>query len=202
MKTGTRTRTRSITHVLPLLLFALLALSCKTTEFGFKVININGMVYDFSNRPVPNYEISLGRKYKGSTDINGRFTLPRVPVGVYAISGHKNGYENYLEEVIVKDRGQIIYIRVPSQNQLLNMVDDALASNNFAVAGEMAERAFQIDGNNIETLFYNAAVSFRQQQFEKAVFFLELATDLGSKDFYIDKFLSILREKQNENQSN
>jgi len=200
-----KTNKKYITHVLLLLLFTFLALSCKTAEFGFKVININGMVYDFSNRPVPNYEISLGRKYKGSTDINGRFTLPKVPVGTYTISGCKNGYENYLDEVIVKDRGQIIYIRVPSQNQLLNMVDDALTANNFPDAEELAERAFQIDGNNIETLFYNATVSFRQQQFEKAVFFLKAATDLGSKDLYIDKFLSVLRELkelQNESQAN
>ena len=201
MKAGTR----KIRHALMLMLFVLLALSCKTTEFGFKVIDINGMVYDFSNRPVPYCEISLGGKYKGSTDINGRFTLPKVPAGTYIITGSKNGYENYLEEVIVKDRGQIIYIRIPSQNQLLNMVDDALTANNFTVAEEMAERAFQIDNNNIETLFYNATVSFRQQQFEKAISFLEAAVNLGSKDLYIDKFLSILmelRELQNENQAN
>jgi len=197
-----KTRTGNTTYALPLLLFSLLAFSCKTAEFGFKVININGMVYDFSNRPVPYYEISLGRKYKGSTDINGRFTLPKVPVGTYTISGHKNGYEDYLDEVIVKDRGQIIYIRVPSQNQLLNVVDDALAANNFPLAEEMAERAFQIDNNNIEALFYNAAVSFRQRQFEKAISFLEAAMDLGSKDLYIDKFLLILKELQNENKAN
>ena len=189
-----KTRTRYITHVLLLLLYSFLAFSCKTAEFGFKVMDINGMVYDFSNRPVPNYEISLGRKYKGSTDINGRFTLPKVAVGTYTIAGHKNGYENYNDEVFVKDRGQIIYIRIPSQNQLLNLVDDALAANDFAIAGEMAERAFQIDKNNIETLFYNAAVSFRQQQYYKAIYFLEAAVNLGAKDTYIDKFLSILRE--------
>ena len=194
MKIRLRTRTGNTAHALPLLLFSLLALSCKTAELGFKVININGMVYDFSNRPVPYYEVSLGRWYKGSTDINGRFTLPKVPFGTYTLSGHKSGYENYLDEVIVKDKGQIIYIRVPSQNQLLNMVDDALAVNDFPIAEEMAERAFQIDKNNVETLFYNAAVSFRQRQFEKAISFLEAAVDLGSKDLYIDKFLSILRE--------
>jgi tetratricopeptide (TPR) repeat protein len=185
-----------------LLFFSLLAFSCKTAEFGYKVININGMVYDFSNRPVAHYEVALGRKYKGVTDINGRFTLPKVPFGVYKISGNKIGYEDYHDEVIVKDKGQIIYIRIPSQNQLLNIVDDALTANNFTLAGEMAERALQIDKNNMETLFYNAAVSFRQRQFDKAVSFLEAALDLGSKDLYVEKFLSILRELQNESQAN
>ena len=85
------------------------------------------------------------------------------------------------------------------------MVDDALSANNFEVAEEMAERAFQIDKNNIEMLFYSAVVSFRQRQFDKAISFMEAAVNLGSKDLYIDKFLSVLielRELQYENQAN
>ena len=177
--------------VLPL---ALLSGSCKTAEFGFKVIDINGMVYDFSNRPVPHYEITLGKRYKGSTDINGRFTLPRVPIGTYKITGEKNGFENYSDEVIVKGRGQIIYIRIPSQNQLLNMVEDALVANDFVLAEEMAERAYQVDNNNIEMLFYYATVMFRQRQFNRAISFLEAAMDRGSRDLYIEKFLTVLKE--------
>ena len=172
--------------------------SCKTAEFGFKVIDINGMVYDFSNRPIPFYEVTLGRKYRGSTDINGRFTLQKVPVGVYTITGNKNGYEDYLDEVIIREKGQIIYIRIPSQNQLLNLVDDYLTANNFILAEEMAERAYQIDKNSIETLLYYAATMFRLNNYEKAVSFLEAAVDLGSKDIYINKFLSILKELNNE----
>ena len=168
--------------------------ACKTTEFGFKVIDISGMVYDFSNRPVNNYEIALGRKYKSSTDINGRFTLSKVPVGNYKITGYKNGFENYIDEIIIKDRGQIIYIRIPSQNQLLNIVDEALMANNFALAEETSERAYQIDKNNIEMLFYCATVAFRQHDYKKAISFLESAKSLGSKDLYIDKFITVLKE--------
>jgi len=178
--------------------FALMAISCKTAEFGFKVIDVNGMVYDFTNRPVPNYEISLGKKYKSSTDINGRFTLPKVPVGTYTVTGGKKSFENYSDEVIVKDKGQIIYIRIPSQNQLLNMADDALSANDFAAAQEMVERAYQIDHNNVEMLFYYATVKFRQREYGEAISLLESAKELGSKDVYVDRFLTVLREVQNE----
>ena len=176
--------------------------SCKTAEFGFKVIDINGMVYDFSNRPIPFYEVTLGQKYRGSTDINGRFTLQKVPVGVYAITGNKNGYEDYLDEVIIREKGQIIYIRVPSQNQLLNLVDDYLTANNFILAEEMAERAYRIDKNNIEALLYYATTMFRLKDYGMAVSFLEAAVNLGSKDIYINKFLSILKELNNEEKTN
>ena len=177
---------------------ALLLNSCKTAEFGFKVIDVSGMVYDFSNRPVPHYEIALDKRYKGSTDINGRFTLPKVPAGIYKMTGYKGGFENYSDEIIIKERGQIVYIRIPSQNQLLGLVEEALVLNDFTLAEEMAERAYQVDKNNLDMLFYYAVVMFRQRQFNKAFVFLKSAADLGSKDLYAQKFLTILKEMQNE----
>jgi len=180
---------------LPYAIFiAFLSFSCKTAEFGFKTTDISGMVYDFSNRPVFNYEVSLGKRYSGSTDINGRFTLSKVPFGSYKINGSKTGFENYSGEVVIKDKGQIVYIRIPSQNQLLALADEALAANNFALAEELAERAYQIDKNNVEMLFYYAAVSFRQNNYKKAASFLEAAVNLGSKDYYVQKFLSAIKE--------
>ena len=187
---------------LMVLTIAFIAISCKTAELGFKVIDVNGMVYDFSNRPVSNCEISLGKRHKSSTDINGRFNLPKVPVGTYTIIGNKKSFETYSEEVIIKDKGQIIYIRIPSQNQLLNLADDALSANNFAVAEEMVERAYQIDQNSIEMLFYYATVKFRQREYDLAINFLENARDLGSKDIYVYKFLTVLKEVQNAYRKN
>ena len=175
-------------------LAACLSVSCKTAELGFKVMDINGMIYDFSNRPVPFYEISIGGRHKSTTDINGRFTLSKVPAGIYTITGYKKGFETCSEEVIIKDQGQIIYIRIPSQNQLLDMVDETLTANNYDLAGELAERAYQIDKNNIEMLFYYATIKFRQHEYDRAITFLETAKKFGSRDLYIDKFLTLLKE--------
>ena len=181
---------------------ALFAVSCRTAEFGFKVIDIHGMVYDYSNRPVAHCEISLGGKYNTLTDINGRFTLVKIPAGTYTLTGFKTGFENYIDEIIIKDRGQIIYFRIPSQNQLLDLVDEALTSNKFSLAGEFVERAYQIDKNNIETLFYYATVKFRQYEYHTAIYFLETARNLGSKDSFVDRFLAILWRQQNAESAN
>jgi len=177
-----------------ILIIALITVSCRTAEFGFKVVDIHGMVYDFSNRPVANSEISLGRRHNTVTDINGRFTLPKVPIGVYTLTGYRKGFEGFTDEVIVKDRGQIIYFRMPSQNQLLDLVDNALGVNNFALADELAGRAYQIDKTNIETLFYYATVKFKKGEYQGAINFLEAAKSLGSRDSFVDRFLTILRE--------
>ena len=176
--------------------------SCRSAEFNSRLIDVNGMVYDYSNRPVPYCEVTIGKRYKSSTDINGRFTVPRVPAGVYPLKGNKKGFEGYVDEVIIKDRGQIIYFRIPSLNQLLNLVDEALTANNLNAAEEYAERAYNIDNNNIEMLFYYATVKFKQNDFHGARIFLEMAGKLGSRDLYIDRFLNLLLEKQNEVRTN
>ena len=174
--------------------------SCKTAEFGYRVFDVNGMIYDFSNRPVAYCEVVLGgRGLTGTSDINGRFSVPRVPLGNYTLTVYKDGYEKYSEVFFIKQRGQIIYVRLPSQNQLLDLVDEALAANNFILAEEMAGRAYQIDPNNIEVLFYFAAVKYRLHDYGGALAFLEAAGDLGAKDPYIDKFMTLLKEAQDAN---
>ncbi|MDR1803604.1 MAG: carboxypeptidase regulatory-like domain-containing protein [Treponema sp.] len=176
------------------------AVSCKTAEFGYKVFDINGMIYDFSNRPVAYCEITLGGRGLNSTsDINGRFSIRGVPVGNYALTVQKDGYEKYSEVFFIKQSGQIIYVRLPSQNQLLDLVDEALTANNFILAEEMAERAYRIDSNNIEALFYFATVKYRRRDYDGALKYLEAACDLGSKDPYIDKFMALLKEARNAN---
>ncbi|MCL2243641.1 MAG: carboxypeptidase-like regulatory domain-containing protein [Treponema sp.] len=181
-----------------LIIIIFLASSCKTAEFGYKTVDISGMIYDFSNKPVPFYNISLGKKYKSSTDINGRFIFQKVPAGNYSITGNKLGYETHADEINIIDNRQIIYIRVPSQKQLLDIADEALTRNDLQSAEEMLERAFLIERNNIEMLIYFAAVKYRQNNYERAVFYLENAQKLGSKDIYIEKFLNKIKELQNE----
>ena len=177
------------------MIIAFLAASCKTAEFGYRVFDINGMVYDFSNRPVAHCEVSMGRRgLTGTSDINGRFSIPRVPIGNYTLTVYKGGYEKYSEEFFIGQRGQIIYVRLPSQHQLLDLVDEALTANNFPLAEEMAERAYQVDPNNIEALFYFAAVKYRRHDYSGALAIMEAADSLGSKDPYIGKFMARLKE--------
>jgi len=182
--------------------FTVILISCITTGFGSKIVDINGMIYDFSNRLVNNCSISMGKKYSGSTDINGRFSLSKVPFGKYTITVSKKGYETYEDEIEIINKNQIVYIRIPSQKQLLELVDEALTGNDLSTAEKLLERAYLIDQKNIEMLFYYATVKFRRQDYERAIFFLETAKRLGSRDIYIEKFLDILKEAQNDNKPN
>jgi len=185
-------------YVISFFICITLLCSCATSASNRGTIDVNGMIYDFANRPIPFCEIFMDDFYTGSTDINGRFTIPKIKPGTYTITGQKAGYETYHDEITISEPGQIVYIRIPSQNQLLNLADDAMTIMNFTIAEEYIQRAYEIDNTNIEMLFYYATLKFRQQKYEEAIIFLETARALGSRDVYIDRFLTILRELMND----
>ncbi|GHV88640.1 hypothetical protein AGMMS50267_10000 [Spirochaetia bacterium] len=177
----------------------LVLFSCKTTEFGYKVLAVNGMVYDFSNRPVPNYKITIGKKYTSTTDINGRFLIEKVPVGTYAMRGERAGYETYQSDITISQKEQIIYIRLPSFNQLLELADAALVKNQINEAEAYLLRAVAIEELTTELFFYLATVQFRQKNYQEAQETLQSARDHGLADIYVEKFLADLKRMHDEN---
>jgi tetratricopeptide (TPR) repeat protein len=167
--------------------------SCKTVD------SVNGMIYDFSNRPIQDYTVNLNEKYVATTDINGRFTINKVKMGQYSIKGVKVGFETYKSKITIDARNQIVYIRVPSQTQLLELADEALTKNRLDDAEAYVKRAYDAGILTTEVLFYYATVKFRQNDYDEAIEYLEKAKQIGSKDAYVDKFLGdLIRIKENE----
>ncbi|MDR1105019.1 MAG: hypothetical protein LBL44_01555 [Treponema sp.] len=187
--------------ILPVALLFVLC-SCKTAEFGYTVIDLNGMVYDFANKPVPNYLVTVGEKNVSVTDINGRFVMEKIALGVYPIKGEKEGFEPFAETLDIFDRGQIVYIRVPSSGQLLELADVALSKNRLDEAEAYLKRAWDIGDITAELLMYYAAVKFRQGLYDEAIVRLQSAVNRGSQDRYIEKFLDYLLEKKSRENEN
>jgi tetratricopeptide (TPR) repeat protein len=171
------------------LIISSLFLSCKTAEFGFKVIDINGMVYDFGSRPIASCNVYIDNRYYAETDINGRFSMAKVPEGSYKIQVSKKGYETYTGDIRINDRKQVLYMRTPSLQQLLDMVDSSLEQNQMDEALSFINRALSIGEVTTELLFYAAVVQFRLGDIQKAGEYLQRIKSRGSHDVYLEKFL-------------
>lgn len=164
-----------------------LATGCKTAEFGPASVDINGMVYDFSNRPVPDYKVYIGER-ETVTDVSGRFSLRKVPVGKYSVIGAKKGYESYSGETSITGKGQIVYVRIPSEKQLLDLVDSSLANNDIPKAASYVTRAANTGAVTNECKFYSAVVLFRQCKYREAGIILEDLIESGWDDSYVRSF--------------
>jgi hypothetical protein len=157
------------------------------------------MIYDFENRPISNYMLTLGKNDTTITDINGRFLFQKIKAGRYGITGHKAGYETYEGEIIISDKRQIIYLRIPSSGQLLDLADNALTRNQIDEAYEYTQRAYRIGEITTELLFYMAVISFRRGIYTDAIYFLQAAIHSGSTDEYVYRFLEeLMGRSQNE----
>lgn len=168
--------------------------SCKTAEFGVTCIDINGMVYDFENRPVPGYEISVGPKLKSVSDITGRFTIQKVPAGTYEVLGRRELYESYRGTLELTDKKQIVHIRVPSATQLLDLADKELTENRLDSAERLIDRANGTGIHTTESVFYTAVLKFRKHDTDGAILLLEELIASGVDDVYAVQFLAVLKK--------
>jgi hypothetical protein len=168
--------------------------SCKTSELGYPILTVNGMIYDFNNKAIPNCTVQIGEKHFAVSDINGRFYVPKIPSGNYSIIIIKEEHEVFHDKIIVEDNTQIVYIRIPSITQLLELADNALEKNQIQEAASFVDRAKSIGKRTTELLYYAAIVSFRQQDYSTAQELLIEAKQQGANDSYIDIFLKDLNQ--------
>lgn len=176
----------------------LLVTGCKTTSLIYGV-NINGMVYDFDNRPVAGYHLKLNDDLEVVTDITGRFTFEKVKPGEYLLTGESNRYETYEGKIIIYDQDQVIYLRIPSFSQLINLTDKALEANNLQEAEGFLKRAAAMNIQDIDVMIYEAVLAYRYYNIEQAMRKIEQIKVNGYRNEWLDRFYDELRKIQPRN---
>ena len=175
--------------------FTSLFTTCKTTSLLYGV-NINGMVYDFDNRPVPGYRLELNKDLTVVTDITGRFTFEKVKLGDYVLTGESTVYEPYEGTISIYNPEQVIYLRIPSFSQLLNLTDKALEDGNVSEAEQFLHRAATMDEEHIDVLLYKAVLEYRKNNIERAMRAIERVKVKGYRADWVDKFYYELQKIQ------
>ena len=166
--------------------------SCKTTSMLYGV-NINGMVYDFDNRPVAGYHLKLNSDLEVVTDITGRFTFEKVKLGEYVLKGQSNAFEPYEGQVTIYDQDQVLYLRIPSFSQLINRTDKALEEDNLQEAEAFLTRAVAMNSEHIDSLLYGAILAYRKNNIGQA---LELLGKVQQKGYTAEWVMAFYDELQ------
>ena len=178
-----------------LCVFILFVTGCKTTSLIYGV-NINGMVYDFDNRPVAGYHLKLNNDLEVVTDITGRFTFEKVKLGEYLLTGESRQYEPYEGKIVIYSQDQVIYLRIPSFLQLINLTDKALEGNNLQEAEGFLKRASAMNSEDIDVMIYEAVLAYRYYNIEQAMRKIEQVKVNGYRNEWLDRFYDELRKIQ------
>jgi hypothetical protein len=166
--------------------------SCATNPFPQKLPPINGMIYDYDNIPVTTASVEVDGKKVTSSDVNGRFALSDFLPGQYTIKVQKNGYETTQITIDYTDPTQILYVKMFSVVQLLQLAEKAFERRDWQNTESLLHRAELIDGHNVPLRFLQAALNFRRGNDEQANQILKQLLIDEANDPYIHVFIADL----------
>ena len=174
----------------------LLFSGCASVPGSREKINLNGMVYDTDNRPAVNYGIYIDGKGMCVSDIGGRFVIEGVRKGVHVLTGKGEGYLDISEEVTVRDKEQILYIRVPSVESRFREAFSFIKDGSYAKAEEMIGEVLECDRENTDALFFMSVISYLKGDYVEAEEYLGKIREKGGEGRYEAELEKIISENQ------
>jgi len=134
----------------------------------FKNADLVGMVYQGGNRPCPGVTVELleGGKadalFRGVTDLNGRFIVPRLARGEHRLRFSRKGFQDLTVAIRFDDPTHIFYTRMVSLEELLLHAEEALDRNQWGRLSDILDEAARIGPGRGEILFLRAVAAARQ----------------------------------------
>ncbi len=153
---------------IPVLLAGCSSLADKAvTEFS--IADLHGMIYDFHSQPCANVNIRIDNRKGPASDINGRFVLKNLAKGTHSISFSKEGFEEVGFSFDFSNRTQVLYLKLFSLNQLLELAEKELENKKLGKAEEFLKRAGKIDATNAILLYFKAVLALKRNQVDLAI---------------------------------
>jgi len=177
----------------------LLALAgCKSAS-TFQPESFHGMVYNLNNEPVNGLTVSLFSfkdaesvpEFKVLTDIHGHFNLGALKTGTtYKVDFEKKGYEKKSTIFTYSDPGEILYVKICSGEQYIQLAEAQIKSGNYSEAQKLLQNAENAGANLTVINYLLAVINYKQKNYEIAAAILEKLIEDGSQEAHINLFLA------------
>ena len=189
------TKTRFPATVRFLLLVFLVSLASCGTGKGmsggdvddFKSSDFLGMVYDSRNRPCGGTVIRIGESENpvSSADVNGRFVIGDLARGPHTLRVSKEGFESQDIAIDYTSRKQILYVRLVSQESLIDWAEESMESLEWAEADALLSRAEAVDPENSRYLAIRGTLDYLTGRYTTATAVWMRLIEKGHKDPYL-----------------
>ncbi|MBI9099724.1 MAG: carboxypeptidase regulatory-like domain-containing protein [Spirochaetaceae bacterium] len=194
-------------------LTALLFISCKSEPEGyFESSSLPGMIYDADNRPCDKViltiwlldEVTGGYEEmnEAHSDINGRFTFPELSRGSYRVIAEKEGYEAVSTEFYYSSRLEVLYLKIFSQKQILNLATDAMNDRRFGKVQDLLQRSEAVNIDDPYSLYLKSIYLYEKKEFESALIPLMRIEDMGYRFAYVHLLMADIYEYELDDRDN
>lgn len=157
-----------------------------------KMVVMHGLVCDRDNEGVEGYHIFSDDSIGAVTDEKGYFELCIFGSSKVNVYGEKDGWESIdaIEENI--DETKLYVYRIDDYDALFSMVESAIKYGDYYEADNLLAGVEDID-KNYRALFYKSLISYKQNKFEEALYFLKQS----NLDYSGDSILKIYYQNIN-----
>ncbi len=160
---------------------------CKSTKQVLPVVQ--GMIYDGDNEAVSDVEIYLNNRKNAISDIYGHFTLAGLDEGKqYELKAKKKGYEEKYFSFSYTNPSQVIYLRMYSSRELINLAESMVEQKKYNDAETYLIRAEQAGGSYLSVNYLRAVICVLKSDYDTA---LKYANDILAAG-YVDLYIYIL----------
>ncbi|MBN1409583.1 MAG: hypothetical protein JW969_01970 [Spirochaetales bacterium] len=174
--------------LLSILIVPVLFISCQsepTLSTEFSNAPLYGMIYDYDNSPCADVIITADERTRVQSDINGRFQFFDFSRGAHTFKAEKPGYETWvMDNFYFTNRTQILYIKMISLQQIINMIEKALDEKSWAIAESWVERGKVINEKHAILRYLEAVLNIKREKFEDAIAILTGLIADGNKEAY------------------
>lgn len=164
--------------------FSLVLCSCATMKT--EKVSLNGMVYDFYNEPVQGASVFVDGKEYCRTDVYGHFTIENKKSGFCVnLVVKKQGYETVSFTAGVSGAGNLAYIKMYSQEQLLYKAESLFSDGAVQDALSVLEHASEAGADTLSVFFHEALILCSLKEYKTAEEKLLSLLELGFDNPYI-----------------
>jgi len=148
---------------------------CNTVPGAFSsgTHSLEGVVYTGSGAPLRDVELTLDGHPPVWSDVNGRFTIPRVKLGEHRISAHHDSHEAIDLPIRFSRPTDVLYLRLRSAAELVRAAQLALDRGETSGAEELIARALSIGPNSMRVRYLAAIVYTSAGRFDDARLMLD-----------------------------
>lgn len=134
--------------------------------------SLHGIVFDGAGAALAGVEVEVtdvtGETSRVSSDVRGRFVVPRITAGRIAIAAGKPGYEPARVEESFLDATQIVYLRLRSARELIGEAESLLETDRPAAALAAARHALEIGPDDPVVRYAFAAIAASSGEYAEA----------------------------------
>jgi len=167
-------------------------------DLDFDEAPLIGMIYDQDNQPVAGAVIDIeigtgekssvaavngssgadesankGRIQQERSSVNGRFITNNLPPGIHTARVYAEGYEPNTVRFEFYSREQVLYIKLGSLDNLLEMAEDAAEKEDYAAASAYLDRAEKIDDDDPVYRYLRAVIAYKVGRKQECIRWLE-----------------------------